>query len=254
MKRMHETNGRYVDMSWIKPGTQSVSAIKMGIAAKMPDGSVVYSADKEVLFCTYKDVDGENRWHYLRKPNGPIGAENQFTFDQDVSTATGVMVDIEPYMTIDTVVNPPKAAFINVDPEGKKVQKEDLATETAKRVMIVDPVSGNLTCLGSGFNPDDPNSSSADIKGKIIKAEFTQNYRNDAQQQITQWYKENKASDIYYDEDEDINFAILNQGTEWLKNPTLPKVISVAWKAFPKEVIHKPKMGIYVLPADYLEI
>ena len=252
MKRTHETNGRCVEMTWIKPGTQSVSAIKMGIAAKMPDGSVVYSNDKEVLFCTYENVDGENRWHYFRKPNGPLGTENQFTFDQDVSTATRVMVDIEPYMTIDTVVNPPKAAFINVDPEGK--QDYELATDTAKRVMIVDPVSGNLTCLGSGFNPDDPNSSSADIKGKILKTEFTQNYRNDAVPQITQWYKNDSGLEIYYDSDEDINFAILNKGTQWLTNPKLPKTISVAWNAFPPEIIHKPKMGVYILPADYLEI
>lgn len=252
MKRMHETNGRCVDISWIKPGTQSASAIKMGIAAKMPDGTVVYSADKEVLFCAYQNVDGENRWHYLRKPNGPLGIENQFTFDQDVSTATRIMVDIEPSLDVDTVVNPPKAAFINVDPDGKT--DYELATDTSKRVMIVDPVTGNLTCLGSGYNPDNPNSSSDDIKDRIIKPEFIQNYRNDAAQQITQWYKNGSGLDIYYDGDEDINFAILNQGTQWLKNSALPKVISVAWNAFPPEIIHNPKMGIYVLPADYLEI
>ena len=253
MKRMYETNGRCVDIGWIKPGTLSVSAIKMGIAAKMPDGSVVYSNDKEVLFCTYKDVDGENHWHYFRKPNGPLGTENQFTFDQDVSTAIRVMVDIEPSMTIDTIANPPQASFINVDPAEGKTDYE-LAKDTAKRVMIVDPVSGNLTCLGSGYNPDDPNSSSENIKDRIIKAEFTENFVYDAQHQITQWYKKNSGLDIYYDSDEDINFAILNKGTQWLTNPALPNVISVAWNAFPPEIVHTPKMGVYILPANYLEI
>ena len=193
MKRMHETNGRYMDVYWHKPRVNQPSAIKMGIAAKMPDGSVVYSADKEVLFCAYQNVDGEHRWHYFRKPNGPLGTENQFTFDQDVSTATRVMVDIQPIMGVDTITN-------------------------------------------------------------IPTAEFTDNYYKDAQQQITQWYKENKGSDIYYDSDEDVTFAILNKGTEWQTNPNLPKVISVSWRAFPPEVIHKPKMGIYMLPVDYLEI
>lgn len=47
---------------------------------------------------------------------------------------------------------------------------------------------------------------------------------------------------------------MLSKGTEWQTNPNLPKVISVSWGAFPKEVIHTPKMGMYVLPADYLEI
>ena len=250
MKRMHETNGRYMDVNWKLPRLGHPSAIKMGIAVKMPDGSVVYSANKEVLFCTYQNVDKENRWHYFRKPNGPLGTENHFTFDQDVSTATRVMVDIEPVMGVDTITSIPQAEFTNVDPDGKEVY--DLARDTTKRVMIVDPVSGNLTCLGGGYNPDDPNSSSDDIK-VLTKTECTENYQ-DAKEQITQWYKKNKASDIYYDADEDVNFAILNQGTEWLKNPALPKVISVSWTAFPKEIVHTPKMGIYILPADYLEI
>lgn len=251
MKRMHETNGRYMGIHWKLPRLGHPSAIKMGIAAKMPDGSVVYSDDKEVLFCTYQDVDGEGRWHYFRKPNGPLGTENQFTFSQDVSTATRVMVDIEPYMGPETITNIPTAEFTNVDPNGET--DYTLAQDTAKRVMIVDPVSGNLTCLGGGYNPDDPNSSSASIKS-LTRAEFTPNYTHDAKQQITQWYKKNKASDIYYDEEEGVNFAILNKGTEWQMNPNLNQVISVSWSAFPKEVIHMPKMGIYILPADYLEI
>lgn len=250
MKRMHETNGRYMDVNWKLPRLGQPSAIKMEIAAKMPDGSVVYSDNKEVLFCTYENVDGENRWHYFRKPNGPLGTENQFTFSQDVSTATRVMVDIEPYIGIETITSIPTAELTNVDPDGKT--DYELAKDTAKRVMIVDPVTGNLTCLGGGYNPDDPNSSSDNIKS-LTKPEFAENYK-DAKEQITKWYKENKGSDIYYDSDEDVNFAILNKGTEWQMNPNLPKVISVSWRAFPPEVIHKPKMGIYVLPADYLEI
>lgn len=250
MKRMHETNGGYMNVYWKLPRLGHPSAIQMGIAAKMPDGSVVYSDNKEVLFCTYKDVDGENRWHYFRKPNGPLGTENQFTFSQDVSTATRVMVDIEPYIGIETITSIPTAELTNVDPDGKT--DYELAKDTAKRVMIVDPVTGNLTCLGGGYNPDDPNSTSENIKS-ITKPEFAENYK-DAKNQITQWYKKNKGSDIYYDSNEDVNFAILNKGTEWQTNPNLPKVISVSWKAFPPEVIHKPKMGIYVLPADYLEI
>lgn len=251
MKRMHETNGRYMDIYWHKPRVGHPSAIKMGIAVKMPDGSVVYSADKEVLFCTYENIDGENRWHYFRKPNGPLGTENHFTFDQDVSTATRVMVDIEPYMGVDTITGIPQAELTNVDPDGK--ENYELAKDFSKRVMVVDPVSGNLTCLGGGYNSDDPSSGSADIK-KITITEFTDNYTHDAQPQITQWYKKNKASDIYYDGEEGVNFAILNKGTEWQMNPNLPKVISVSWTAFPKEIVHKPKMGIYILPADYLEI
>ena len=251
MKRMHETNGRYMNINWKLPRLGQPSAIKMGIAAKMPDGSVVYSADKEVLFCTYQNVDGEGRWHYFRKPNGPLGTENQFTFDQDVSTATRVMVDIEPYMGVETITSIPTAEFTNVDPDGK--MDYELAKDTSKRVMIVDPVSGNLTCLGGGYNPNDPNSSSENIKS-ITMTEFAENYQKDAKQQIAQWYRENKASDIYYDADEDVNFAILNKGTEWQKNPNLPKVISVSWRAFPPEIIHTPKMGIYMLPVDYLEI
>ena len=250
MKRMHETNGRYMDAYWKKPRLGKPSAIKLGIAAKMPDGSVVYSANKEVLFCAYDNIDGENRWHYFRKPNGPLGTENQFTFDQDVSTATRVMVDIEPYIGADTLTSIPTAEIVNVDPEGKT--DYELAKDVSKRVMIVEPVTGNLTCLGGGYNPDDPTSSSDNIKA-ITKAELTENYK-DAKEQITKWYKENKGSDIYYDSDEDVNFAILNKGTEWQTNPNLPKIISVSWKAFPPEVIHKPKMGIYVLPVDYLEI
>ena len=250
MKRMHETNGRYMNIHWKLPRLGHPSAIKMGIAAKMPDGSIVYSDNKEVLFCTYENVDGEGRWHYFRKPNGPLGTENQFTFDQDVSTATRVMVDIEPIMGVDTITSIPQAEFTNVDPDGKT--DYELWADISKRVMVVDPVSGNLTCLGSGYNPDDPSTSSDTVK-TITKTECTQNYK-DAKEQITKWYRENKASDIYYDADEDINFAILNKGTEWQMNPNLNKVISVSWTAFPKEVIHTPKMGIYVLPADYLEI
>lgn len=250
MKRMHETNGRYMDVYWHKPRDGHPSAIKMGIAAKMPDGSVVYSDSKEVLFCAYENVDGENRWHYFKKPNGPLGTENQFTFPEDVSTATSVMVDIVPYIGTDTITGIPTAEITNVDPEGKT--DYELAKDTAKRVMIVDPVTGNLTCLGGGYNPDDPNSSSESIKS-LTKAEFAENYQ-DAQEQITQWYKENKASDIYYDSEEDANFAILNKGTEWQTNSGLKNIISVSWKAFPPEIVHKPKMGIYVLPADYLEI
>ena len=249
MKRMHETNGRYMKVDWKLPRLGEPSAIKIGIAAKMPDGSVVYSADKEVLFCTYQNVDGEHRWHYFRKPNGPLGTENQFTFDQDVSTATRVMVDIEPYMGVETITSIPTASVTNVDPEGK--ENYELAKDLSKRVMVVDPVTGNLTCLGGGYNPDNPTSSSDDIKSITI-TEFVENYK-DAQKQITQWYKENKGSDIYYDADEDVNFAILNKGTEWQMNPNLKNIISVSWTAFPKEVIHTPKMGIYILPVDYLE-
>lgn len=250
MKRMHETNGCYMAVHWKLPRMGQPSAIQMGIAAKMPDGSVVYSDNKEVLFCTYKNVDGENRWHYFRKPNGPLGTENQFTFSQDVSTATRVMVDIEPYIGADTITSIPTVELTNVDPDGKT--DYELAKDTAKRVMIVDPVTGNLTCLGGGYNPDDPNSSSDNIK-VLTKPEFADNYK-DAKEQITKWYRENKASDIYYDSDEDVTFAILNKGTEWQTNPNLPKIISVSWKAFPPEVIHKPKMGIYMLPVEYLEI
>ena len=251
MKRMHETNGCYMNFYWHKPRLNHPSAIKMGIAAKMPDGSVVYSNDKEVLFCAYENVDGEGRWHYFRKPNGPLGTENHFTFDQDVSTATRVMVDIQPIMGVDTITNIPTAEFTNVDPEGKT--DYELWRDTSKRVMIVDPVSGNLTCLGSGYNPDDPSTGSDTVK-KITKAEFTDNYYQDAQLQITQWYKNSSGLDIYYDENEDINFAIINKGTQWQTNPNLKNIISVAWTAFPPEVIHTPKMGIYVLPAEYLEI
>lgn len=250
MKRMHETNGRYMDVNWKLPRMGQPSAIQMGIAAKMPDGTVVYSANKEVLFCTYENVDKEHRWHYFRKPNGPLGTENHFTFEQDVSTATRVMVDIEPYLGVETITNIPTAEITNVDPEGKT--DYELWRDTSKRVMIVEPVTGNLTCLGSGYNPDDPTTGSDTIKS-ITKAETAGNFK-DAKDQITKWYKENKASDIYYDSDEDVNFAILNKGTEWQTNPNLPKVISVSWKAFPPEVIHKPKMGIYMLPVDYLEI
>lgn len=247
---MHDTNGCYMDAYWKLPRIGHPSAIKMGIAAKMPNGSVVYSDSKEVLFCTYENVDKENRWHYFRKPNGPLGTENQFTFSEDVSTATRVMVDIEPYIGVDEITSIPTAEIINVDPEGKT--DYELAKDTAKRVMIVEPVTGNLTCLGGGYNPDDPNSSSASIKS-ITKAEISENYK-DAKDQITKWYKENKASDIYYDDDEGVNFAILNKGTEWQMNPNLKNIISVSWRAFPPEVIHKPKMGIYMLPVDYLEI
>lgn len=250
MKRMHETNGRYMDVNWKLPRMGQPSAIKLGIAAKMPDGTVVYSATKEVLFCTYENVDGENRWHYFRKPNGPLGTENHFTFEQDVSTATRVMVDIEPYIGVDEITSIPTVELTNVDPEGKT--DYELWKDTSKRVMIVEPVTGNLTCLGSGYNPDDPSTSSDSVK-VITKAECTENFK-DAKDQITQWYKKNKSSDIYYDENEDINFAILNKGTEWQTNPNLPKIISVSWKAFPPEVIHEPKMGIYMLPVDYLEI
>ena len=250
MKRMHETNGRYMDVNWKLPRMGHPSAIKMGIAAKMPNGSVVYSDNKEVLFCAYENVDKENRWHYFRKPNGPLGTENQFTFSEDVSAATRVMVDIEPYIGPDEITSIPTAEFTNVDPEGKT--DYELWKDTSKRVMIVEPVTGNLTCLGSGYNPDDPNSSSDSVKA-ITKAECTENFK-DAKDQITKWYKENKASDIYYDDDEGVNFAILNKGTEWQTNPNLTKIISVSWRAFPPEVIHKPKMGIYMLPADYLEI
>lgn len=249
MKRMHETNGRYMAVYWKLPRMGHPSAIKMGIAAKMPNGSVVYSDTKEVLFCTYQNVDGENRWHYFRKPNGPLGTENHFTFSEDVSTATRVMVDIEPYIGVDEITSIPTAEITNVDPDGKT--DYELAKDTAKRVMIVEPVTGNLTCLGGGYNPDDPNSTSENIKA-ITKAECTENYK-DAKEQITQWYRENKASDIYYDGDEGVNFAILNKGTEWQTNPNLKNIISVSWRAFPPEVIHKPKMGIYMLPVEYLE-
>ena len=160
------------------------------------------------------------------------------------------MVDIQPFMAVETITSIPTAEFTNVDPEGKT--DYELAKDTSKRVMIVDPVTGNLTCLGGGYNPDDPSSSSDSIKA-LTKAEFTENYK-DAQEQITKWYRDNKASDIYYDADEDVNFAILNKGTEWQTNPNLKNIISVSWKAFPTEVIHTPKMGIYMLPVDYLEI
>lgn len=250
MKRMHETNGQYMDVNWKLPRMGHPSAIKMGIAAKMPNGSVIYSDNKEVLFCTYENVDGENRWHYFRKPNGPLGTENHFTFSEDVSTATRVMVDIEPYIGVDEITSIPTAEITNVDPDGKT--DYELWKDTSKRVMIVEPVTGNLTCLGSGYNPDDPSTSSGSVKA-ITKAECTENFQ-DAKDQITKWYKENKASDIYYDDDEGVNFAILNKGTEWQTNPNLKNIISVSWTAFPKEVIHKPKMGIYMLPVDYLEI
>ena len=250
MKRMHETNGRYMDVHWRLPRMGQPSAIKLGIAAKMPNGSVIYSDNKEVLFCKYENVDGENRWHYFRKPNGPLGTENHFTFSEDVSTATRVMVDIEPYIGPDEITSIPTAEITNVDPDGKT--DYELAKDVSKRVMIVEPVTGNLTCLGSGYNPDNPSSSSADIKSITI-TELTENYK-DAKEQITKWYKDNKASDIYYDDDEGVNFAILNKGTEWQTNPNLPKIISVSWRAFPPEVIHTPKMGIYMLPVDYLEI
>ena len=247
---MHETNGQYMDVNWKLPRMGHPSAIKMGIAAKMPNGSVIYSDNKEVLFCTYENVDGENRWHYFRKPNGPLGTENHFTFSEDVSTATRVMVDIEPYIGVDEITSIPTAEITNVDPDGKT--DYELWKDTSKRVMIVEPVTGNLTCLGSGYNPDDPSTSSGSVKA-ITKAECTENFQ-DAKDQITKWYKENKASDIYYDDDEGVNFAILNKGTEWQTNPNLKNIISVSWTAFPKEVIHKPKMGIYMLPVDYLEI
>lgn len=250
MKRMHETNGGYMDVHWRLPRLGQPSAIKMGIAAKMPDGSIAYSNDKEVLFCEYKNVDGEGRWHYFRKPNGPLGTENQFTFDQDVSTATRVMVDIEPFMAVETITGIPTAEITNVDPDGK--MDYELAKDTAKRVMVVEPVTGNLTCLGGGYDPNDPNASTANIKA-ITKAEFAENYK-DAQEQITQWYKNDSGLDVYHNDDEDVNFAILNKGTQWQTNTALPKTISVAWNAFPPEIIHKPKMGIYILPADYLEI
>lgn len=245
MKRMHTDNARYLQVAFNR-----TKATQLGIQiyAKLADGSVVPARDYDFRLFYYgtKSFKDGKMVFDGRIGNAPITTTHEVMFDQDVSTATEILVASPINFGIEIAAGKnPSFEIKNVDPEGKEYY--DLANDKTKRVMIVDSKNGQFVCLGA-YDGDDP---SAALPKPIIVDEPRGNII-DAQEQIMQWYLANGT--LYYDEDDGDDYIRIPKTIDgqptWYVHSTNHNQIMVSDFIYPPVITHEPHYELYIIPAD----
>ena len=245
MKRMHSDNARYLQVAFNK---NKATQLGIQIRAKLADGSIVSATDYDYRLFYYggKSFKDGKMVFDGRIGKAPITTTHGVMFDQDVSTATELLVDapINFGIGIATGKNP-SFEIKNVDPEGKEYY--DLARDKTKRVMIVDSKNGQFVCLGAY----DENDDNAGLQQKITVDEPRGNIR-DAEEQIIQWYLENGT--LYYDEDDEDDYIRLPKTIDgqptWYTSSSNHNQIMVPDFIYPPVITHTPHYELYIIPAD----
>ena len=245
MKRMHSDNARYLQVAFNKSKTTQLG---IKLRAKLADGSIVSAknCDFRLFYYGAKSFKDGKMVFDGRIGNAPITTTHGVIFDQDVSTATELLVDapINFYIEIAAGKNP-SFEIKNVDPDGKEYY--DLARDKTKRVMIVDSKNGQFVCLGAY----DENDDAAGLQQPIIVDEPRGNIK-DAEEQILQWYLDNGT--LYFDEDDQDDYIRLpktiNGQPTWYVHSTNHNQIMVSDFIYPPVITHKPHYELYIIPAD----
>ena len=245
MKRMHSDNARYLQVAFNRTRPTQLG---IQIYAKLADGSIVPSREYDFRLFYYgaKSFKDGKMVFDGRIGNAPITTTHGVMFDQDVSTATELLVDAPINFGIEiTAGKEPSYDIKNVDPDGKEYY--DLANDKTKRVMIVDSKNGQFVCLGA-YDGEDPNAALP----KPITVNEPRGNIMDAQEQIIQWYLENGT--LYYDEDDGDDYIRLpktigGQPT-WSVSSSNHNQIMVSDFIYPPVITHKPHYELYIIPAD----
>ena len=245
MKRMHSDNAQYlaVDFSKNKP-----TQLGIQIRAKLADGSIVSATDYDYRLFYYggKSFKDGKMVFDGRIGKAPITTTHGVIFDQDVSTATELLVDSPINFGIEIAPGKnPSFEIRNVDPDGKEYY--DLARDKTKRVMIVDSKNGQFVCLGAY----DENDQTAGLQKPIVVDEPHGNIR-DAEEQIIQWYLENGT--LYYDEDDQDDYIRLPKTIDgkptWYTSSSNHNQLMVSDFIYPPVITHTPHYELYIIPAD----
>lgn len=245
MKRMHSDNARYLLVAFNKD-----KATKLGIKiyAKLADGSVVPARDYDFRLFYYgaKSFKDGKMVFDGRIGNAPITTTHGVMFDQDVSTATELLVDSPLNFGIQIAAGKePSFTIKNVDPDGKEYY--DLARDKTKRVMMVDSKNGQFVCLGA-YDENDENAAYP----QPITADEPHGNIADAEEQIMQWYLENGT--LYYDEDDGDDYIRIPKTMDgkptWYASSSNKNHIMVSDFIYPPVITHKPHYELYIIPAD----
>lgn len=245
MKRMHSDNAQYLSVKFSK---NKAAQLGIKIYAKLADGSIVPARDYDFRLFYYgakSFKDGEMVFDG-RIGNSPITSTHGVIFDQDVSTATELLVDAPINFGIQIAAGKePSFNISNVDPDGKEYY--DLARDKTKRVMMVDSKNGQFVCLGAY----DENDESAGLPQTITVAEPRGNLK-DAEEQTMQWYLENGT--LYYDEEDSDNYIRIPKTIDgqrtWTASSSNHNQIMVSDFIYPPVITHKPHYELYIIPAD----
>ena len=245
MKRMHSDNAQYLSVVFAR---SKATQLGIQIYAKLADGSVVPAKNYDFRLFYYgakSFKDGEMVFDG-RIGNAPITTTHGVMFDQDVSTATELLVDSPINFGIEIAAGKePSFQIKNVDPDGKEFY--ELARDKTKRVMMVDSKNGQFVCLGA-YDENDPN---AELPQTITVTE-PHNNMIDAQEQIIQWYAENGT--LYYDEDGGDDYVRLPKTIDgqptWTISSSNHNQIMVSDFIYPPVITHKPHYELYIIPAD----
>ena len=245
MKRMHSDNAQYLQVVFAKTPTTQLG---IKIYAKLADGSIVPAKDYDFRLFYYgaKSFKDGKMVFDGRIGNAPITTTHGVLFNQDVSTATELLVDCPINFGIEIAPGKnPSFQIRNVDPDGKEYY--DLARDKTKRVMIVDSKNGQFVCLGAY----DENDENAGLPQTITVAEPRGNII-DAQEQIMQWYLENGT--LYYDEDDQDDYIRLPKTIDgqptWTTSSSNHNQIMVSDFIYPPVITHTPHYELYIIPAD----
>ena len=248
MKRMFDTNERYVD-SWADL-TES-RRISIPLYAKLADGSIVPTTKPiDALYYNFnlsKPEDRANGAYHFKRINAPITSKSTIDFDEDVSTIQELLAPADFIISEENISKYPVMTIANVDPNNSN-DFYKLAREENKRVLIVDSNSGTFHCLGSY----QPNSGQSPSNRSFTMTEpYT--HLEDANKQINEWYE--KFGTRYWDED-DGDFYIqlpktINGQDLWHVSSSKSTQIYIAAQVFPEEITHKPYVDCYVIPAEY---
>lgn len=242
---MHSDNARYLGVVFNK---SKPTQLGIKIYAKLADGSIVPARDYDFRLFYYgaKSLKDGKMVFDGRIGNAPITTTHGVIFDQDVSTATELLVDAPLNFGIQIAAGKnPSFTIENVDPEGEGFY--DLARDKTKRVMMVDSKNGQFVCLGAY----DENDDTAELQKPITVDEPRGNIK-DAEEQVIQWYAENGT--LYYDEDDGDDYVRLPKAIDgqptWYASTSNHNQIMVSDFIYPPVVTHKPHYELYIIPAD----
>ena len=242
---MHSDNAQYLQVDFNK---NKATQLGIQIRAKLANGSIVSATDYDYRLFYYgtKSFKDGKMVFDGRIGKAPITTTHGVIFDQDVSTATELLVDAPVNFGIEIAPGKnPSFEIRNVDPNGKEYY--DLARDKTKRVMIVDSKNGQFVCLGAY----DENDQNAGLQQKITVDEPRGNIR-DAEEQIIQWYLENGT--LYYDEDDQDDYIRLPKTIDgqptWYTSSSNHNQLMVSDFIYPPVITHTPHYELYIIPAD----
>lgn len=246
MKRMHSDNAQYLGVAFNR---SNPTQFGIRIYAKLADGSIVPAREYDFRLFYYgaKSFKDGKMVFDGRVGNASITSTHGVMFDQDVSTATELLVDSPINFGVQIAAGKtPSFTIQNVDPNGE-LEYYDLARDKTKRVMIVDSKNGQFVCLGAY----DENNDTAELQKPIVVDEPRSNIK-DAEEQIIQWYAENGT--LYYDEDDGDDYVRLPKTIDgkptWNASSSNHNQIMVSDFIYPPVITHKPHYELYIIPAD----